>query len=201
MSDIPYTLRVSPRAKNVRITIHPDGSVVVTIPRAPTLRHYGFARRSLTKEGDAKIIAERFVARKAKWIAGKLAYFEKLRKAPGAGILPKSLPGDYERYKEAARRLAERRIEYFNETYQFSFKRISIRNQKTRWGSCSRKGNLNFNYKIALLPDRLADYIIVHELCHLAEFNHSRKFWNLVAKAIPDHAASRRELKASSLVL
>ena len=102
-------------------------------------------------------------------------------------------------YKEEARELARRRIEYFNQMYGFKFNTISIRNQKTRWGSCSRKGNLNFNYKIALLPARLSDYIIVHELCHLGEFNHSSKFWNLVAQTIPDYSARRKELNSSMI--
>jgi hypothetical protein len=62
-----------------------------------------------------------------------------------------------------------------------------------------RKGNLNFNYKIALLPERLADYIIVHELCHLKEVNHSQKFWNLVAKMMPDYLEIRNELKKSGI--
>ncbi len=79
--------------------------------------------------------------------------------------------------------------------YTFLYSRISIRNQSSRWGSCSRKGNLSFNYRLALLPPRLADYIIVHELCHLGEFNHSKKFWDLVALTIPDWQKLRVELK------
>ena len=78
----------------------------------------------------------------------------------------------YLKYKETARALAKSRIEYYNTLYGFIFNRISIKNHKSRWGSCSKKGNLNFNYKIALLPEALADYVIVHELCHLGEFNH-----------------------------
>ncbi|PIP23438.1 MAG: hypothetical protein COX90_01110 [Candidatus Nealsonbacteria bacterium CG_4_10_14_0_2_um_filter_38_17] len=70
-----------------------------------------------------------------------------------------------------------------------------MKNQKTRWGSCFKKGNPNFNYKIALLSQRLADYIVVHELCHLGELNHSQKSWNLVAKAVPDYPEIRDELK------
>ena len=73
--------------------------------------------------------------------------------------------------------------------------RVAIRNQRSRWGSCSKQGNLNFNYKIALLPDALADYIVVHELCHLGEFNHSQAFWDLVAVAVPDHRERRAELR------
>ena len=101
----------------------------------------------------------------------------------------------YLRLREVARALAHGRIARFNALYQFPVGRISIKNHKSRWGSCSSKGNLNFNYKIALLPPEVADYIIVHELCHLAEFNHSPKFWALVSKALPNHLALRQTLR------
>lgn len=97
----------------------------------------------------------------------------------------------YLKHKEQARVLAIERLEIYNQIYQYKYNRISIRDQKTRWGSCSSKGNINFNYKIALLPLHLADYIIVHELCHIGEMNHSERFWSLVAREIPNH----RELK------
>jgi predicted metal-dependent hydrolase len=67
--------------------------------------------------------------------------------------------------------------------------------QRSRWGSCSRKGNLNFNYKLIQLPQELADYIVVHELCHLKQFNHSHAFWNLIAETIPNHIELRKILK------
>lgn len=105
----------------------------------------------------------------------------------------------YAKYKEVAREVAHKKLEEFNKIYNFKYGKISIKNQKTRWGSCSRSGNINFNYKIALLPDRLADYIIVHELCHLGEFNHSKNFWNLVEKTIPDYEQRREELKKKRL--
>ncbi len=101
----------------------------------------------------------------------------------------------YLKHKEDARFLVESRIIEFNKFYNFSYKKISIRNQKTRWGSCSKSGNLSFNYKIVLLSPKMADYIIVHELCHLGEFNHSRNFWNLVEKTIPDYREIRRALR------
>ncbi len=97
--------------------------------------------------------------------------------------------------RESARLLVQSRLLHFNQFYNFTYKKVFIRSQKTRWGSCSSKGNLNFNWRIIKLPSHLADYLIVHELCHLGEFNHSRKFWDLVAKTIPDYKKMRAELK------
>jgi predicted metal-dependent hydrolase len=105
----------------------------------------------------------------------------------------------YKENKEKARTIAIERLEYFNTFYNYKWGKIAIRNQKTRWGSCSRRGNLNFNYKIALLPARYSDYIIVHELCHLGEFNHSQNFWNLVARTIPDYKEIRGSLRRDGL--
>ena len=94
---------------------------------------------------------------------------------------------EYAHYKEQARTLVHQKIAYWNTFYNFSYNRVSIKNQKTRWGSCSSKGNLNFHYRIALLPEPLADYLIVHELCHLGQMNHSQAFWDLVGQTIPDY--------------
>ena len=101
----------------------------------------------------------------------------------------------YLKHKEVARELVKRRLEYYNKIYQFSIGRVSIKNHKSRWGSCSKKGNLNFNYKIVLLPQALANYVIVHELCHLGEFSHSPKFWKLVALAIPNYKEIKSKFK------
>lgn len=108
---------------------------------------------------------------------------------------------DYLKQKKAARALVMERIEYFNRIFGFGFGRVAIRNQKTRWGSCSRKGNLNFNVKMLLLPQYLIDYIVVHELCHLKHLNHSKQFWELVAKVIPDYAARKNELRKTGRIL
>lgn len=102
---------------------------------------------------------------------------------------------EYKMYKEAARTLVHRRLPELNQAYDFQYGRVSIRNQRTRWGSCSRQGNLNFHYKLVLLPADLADYVIVHELCHVRELNHSRRFWDLVARTTPDWRNLRRELQ------
>jgi len=175
---VEYTLKVSKRARRMRLAIYCDGNFVVTAPR-----------------DVSENIIEQFIIRKSQWIIDKLEYFKSI----SGQLFAKGTKKDYAEYKDQALALAQERIECFNKIYGFKFNKINIKNQKTRWGSCSRKGNLNFNYKIALLPERLADYIIVHELCHLKRFNHSQKFWNLVAKAFPDYLDIRNELKKSGV--
>lgn len=175
---VAYTLKVSSRARRMRLAIYCDGAFVVTVPQS-------------MDQG----LVERFIIQKSQWVLDKLEYF----KSFSGMLFLKSSKKDFADHKEEALALAERRVEHFNKIYKFRFNKINIKNQKTRWGSCSRKGNLNFNYKIALLPQRMADYIIVHELCHLGEFNHSRKFWNLVAKTMPDYLEIRNELKKNKV--
>jgi len=126
-------------------------------------------------------------------IAGKIFKFMIVRRRSSL----KGTKKDYAEYKDSALGLAKSRLEYFNTFYGFKIGRVSVKNQKSRWGSCSRKGNLNFNYKIAKLPASTADYIILHELCHLGKFNHSRAFWNLVRKTMPDYLEIRRSLRKS----
>lgn len=102
---------------------------------------------------------------------------------------------DYLKHKENARVLIAEKVERYNDVYGYSVRRISIRNQKTRWASCSEKGNLNFSYKILFLPEMFANYIIVHELCHLQELNHSQRFWDLVVQVFPNYKEIRKELR------
>ncbi|MFO0743877.1 MAG: SprT family zinc-dependent metalloprotease [Candidatus Paceibacterota bacterium] len=172
--NLECSLKESSRAKNIRITIHHDGSVVVTKPKRASLES-----------------VEKFVKEKSDWIFEKSDWF---KNRPSLPIL-KTSKKEYLENKDKALQIAKERIDYFNKYYNFHFKNITIKNQKTRWGSCSRKGNLNFNYKIALLPQNISDYIIVHELCHLKEFNHSKKFWDLVRETVPDYLNIRRNLK------
>ncbi len=101
--------------------------------------------------------------------------------------------------KEAARMLVHERVRHFMQYYgphhNISIGKIAIRNQRSRWGSCSKKGNLNFNYKLIFLSPVLQDYIIVHEICHIKEFNHAKAFWSLVGETIPEWKKLRNELK------
>lgn len=101
----------------------------------------------------------------------------------------------YLKHKEAARILAHARLGHFNARYGFAYNRVSIKDTKGRWGSCSSKRNLNFSYKILFLSPEECDYVIVHELCHLKEMNHGPEFWRLVAEAVPDWQKHRASIR------
>lgn len=177
---LTYTLRKSRRARRMRLAVYADSSIVVTSPF------------------DLKeTIVEKFIREKSSWLFSKIAFFKQFK----GQAISKYSKQDYLKHKEIAFKLATERVSHFNKIYRYKFNKINIKNQKTRWGSCSKKGNLNFNYKIALLPVRISDYIIVHEICHLGEFNHSKKFWKLVSKAIPDYQKIKDELRMSGVNL
>lgn len=175
---IEYALKRNARSRRMRLAVHRGGRFIVTIPKRMSERY-----------------VERFILEKSDWILEKIELMR--NKAPiGSQTISKL---ELKRLKVVARELVHHRLEYFNDYYRFTYRNVCIRNQRTRWGSCSRQGNLNFNVKIAHLPSHLADYIIVHELCHLREMNHSSKFWNLVAKTFPDHKDLRKELRKNDL--
>jgi len=170
--DIKCRIKKSRRAKNICLRVCADATAVLTIPFWVS-REAGLS----------------FLRSKQDWLADKIRdKREEMKKRP------QRTRDDYLENKSAAERLVWGRLEHFNSFYNFSYNRISIRDQKTRWGSCSRKRNLNFSYRIIFLPQELADYLIVHELCHLGEMNHSPRFWKLVEKTIPNYKTIRKEL-------
>jgi predicted metal-dependent hydrolase len=101
----------------------------------------------------------------------------------------------YTEHKETARQLIHSRLEHWAPLCGVSYKKVAIRNQRRSWGSCSSLGNLNFSYKLLFLPACMRDYIIVHELCHLKELNHSQKFWSEVESVMPEYKYFVRELR------
>lgn len=173
--EVEYSVRESARARCLRIIVHPGGELSATLPLGMNIQKL-----------------ENFIRQKADWILRKINLAKKRKPA---FLLPKSSRREYLDKREAARSLAEAKLEEFNNFYNLKYGRISIRNQKSRWGSCSRKGNLNFNYRIVHLPEKYLNYIIVHELCHLKEFNHSKNFWDLVAETIPDCKNLKKEFR------
>lgn len=180
-----YEVRESTRAKRLGLTVHPDGRVVITKPIRTSLK-----------------AMERFVESHASWIETTQEKFRRrLEHQKKSGIelvaLPRPRKGSamYKEARKAARVLITERLEHFNQTYGFTYGTLSIRDQKTRWGSCSATGNLSFNYRVVFLPTELQDYVVVHELCHTKEHNHSEKFWAQVARTLPNHAQLRKELR------
>lgn len=159
--------------KTLAVQITKNGEVIV---RAPFL----VSRQSL----------ERFLDEKKEWIE---KHQESARKAEENRIT--ITPRQREEGIERAKRIFPRRISYYAERMKVTYGKVTLREQKTRWGSCSSKGNLNFNWKLVLLPERLLDYVVVHELAHRIEMNHSPEFWKIVEKELPDYRERRKELK------
>lgn len=172
---INYTVRKHRKARKMKIAISCDGNCTVTLPW-----HIGMWN------------AEKFIQQNSKWVLEKI---EKMKKIGNNNLLLRRDKKEYSKLKEYARDFITKKLDKLNEAYGFGYKKIIIRNQKTRWGSCSSKGNLNFNYKIIFLPEECADYIIVHELCHLKEFNHSQRFWSLVSRTIPEYKEIKKQIK------
>ena len=105
----------------------------------------------------------------------------------------------YRESKELARTIILAQIASLNTDGTFPVRRIAIRNNTSRWGSCSKAGNLNFHYKTALLSPELCQYVVVHELCHLKEFNHSARFWLLVETILPQYKTVRAQLRVTRM--
>ncbi|TSC81797.1 MAG: putative metal-dependent hydrolase [Parcubacteria group bacterium Gr01-1014_20] len=175
---VAYTLRKSKRARRMRLAVYCDGSVVVTTPH-----------------DLQETIAERFIREKTEWLFSKLAFFKQFEGKP----VVRYSHDDYLKYKDGALALIQERVNHFTNKHGYRYNKITIKNQKTCWGSCSRKANLNFNYKVLFLPENIQNYIVAHELCHLKEFNHSKRFWKLVAGVIPEYMEIRSQLKKSGV--
>lgn len=107
----------------------------------------------------------------------------------------KVIDNSWKIHTDTALDLVKKIIDEVQLQHKFIFRDIKIRNQKTRWGSCSSKGNLNFNYKIVKLPYELAKYLVIHELCHLEHLDHSKKFWGLVETLEPNYKHLQKILK------
>ena len=168
-SEIPYRLIRSDR-KSIGIQITADGVVV----RAP--------KRLSAAEID------RFVQSKRSWIEAHLS------KIPAPQ--PKFTQAEIEALAQRALTVIPDRVRHFAPIVGVTYGRITIRNQRSRWGSCSSKRNLNFNWKLIMAPPEALNYVVIHELCHLIEFNHSARFWNLVQQRMPEYGYWKKWLKA-----
>lgn len=99
------------------------------------------------------------------------------------------------RYRNAARAKFESRVAYYHQLTGGNYTSITVRDQRSRWGSCSSRGTLSFNYRLIFAPPMILDYVVVHELCHLTHMNHSKDFWDMVAGIMPEHKTYRKWLR------
>lgn len=159
--------------KTWSVQVKADGEVILRIPH---------------RMSDAE--AMETAGRHSQWIAGH--YRRAVERCKERREYNKE---EIEDYKKRLRPVLEERISYFAGRMKVDYNRITIRAQKTRWGSCSAKGNLNFNWKLMLAPGEILDYVVVHELAHRIEMNHSPRFWQQVAQILPDYKARRNWLK------
>ncbi|MDO5415882.1 MAG: M48 family metallopeptidase [Lachnospiraceae bacterium] len=160
----------------------------------------------VSREGQVKLRAPRrtadrviqnFAESRKAWIIEKYLLAEARREAAAERGVPDYVehPELEKRYREMARKKLEERTAYYARRMGVSYNRISIRAARTRWGSCSGAGNLNFHWKLIRMPEAVLDYVVVHELAHRKEMNHSAAFWAIVEGVLPDYRERRRWLK------
>lgn len=150
-------------------------------------------------------IKEKKIVRTYKIINKKRIQKKSIRLHASTLLVKKQKRNEYLTYKESARKIVHTYLDFYinkfkeHDIFIKPVGRISIKHTVSRWGSCSSKGNVNFSYRLATIPLHLAEYIVVHELCHLREFNHSDRFWNLVELVVPDYKNRKKELTEISL--
>ena len=168
------------RRRTLGLEVRADGRVILRAPK-------GLSNQDVMD----------FVKERQAWIVQKWFETERIRRQKA-----ERPPRDYEQnpaleaqYRKEARRRITERAAYFAEKMGVDYGRIAIKAAKTRWGSCSAQGNLNFHWKLILMPPAILDYVVVHELAHRIEMNHSPRFWTQVERILPDYRERRRWLK------
>lgn len=222
---IPYIIKKSAKAKHIRITVARNGvvatapvfmsekKVIVFVEQKKAWiakkvdRFAGFTLDSKTREfADGEELTfqgEKF----------KLRVVESDKKNTSAQIkgdcltvhINREIPLDIrpteiqsrlvQLYKDLAREAVTERVEFFKQQLDVEYNQIRIKEQRSRWGSCSKKGNLNFNWKLVIAPPDVIDYVVVHEVCHLRHMNHLQDFWRCVETVLPDYRDSKNWLK------
>lgn len=177
MNKYEYVLKRSKR-KSISVEISREAKIIVRAPLKMSIKDI-----------------EAFLNSKSQWIDKHLSYAkDKLATMPR-----KLTEAEKNELRKNAKILITKRVEYFAKLMGVEYKRISVKFQKTRFGSCSTKKNLNFNALIALMSPEILDYVIVHELSHLKEMNHSATFWHEVEKVIPNYKQKRKWLKENGI--
>ena len=164
--------------KTVAIQVNSDLSVTVRAPYSAS-------------ENDI----EEILKKKEAWISRHIEKIKKTKERFEAEPTEKLTREKVIALAEEALKVIPERVEYFAKVIGVTYGKITVRNQKTRWGSCSSKGNLNFNCLLMLAPPEVLDYVVVHELCHRKQMNHSKAFWLEVEKVLPNYKEVRKWLK------
>ena len=223
-----YTLRRSPRARRVRVSVDGDGAVSVTLPKRAARREADAAVRELAPWIERR---RRALARAAAEVArtpGTLPYMDhelRLRPEPGRtrahrrgdelrvparGFAAGGLAAEGEAaaaverwYRRAARAEIGERLDDAVARAGVTYSGLTIRGQRTRWASCSATGGMSFNWRLLLAPEAVLDYVVEHEVCHLEVMDHSPLFWRLMEQRVPDWRDHARWLRryGSTLVL
>jgi len=170
--------------RTVAIQVNSDLSVTL---RAPN---------EITDEEIQKILKE-----KDAWIKRSIEKIRINKKESGNRKRKKLSEEEVKKLADKAIKYIPKRVKYFAPIVGVDYGSITIRNQKTRWGSCSSKGNLNFNCLLMLAPKEVIDYVVVHELCHRKEMNHSQAFWDEVQRVLPEYERSREWLKKEGALI
>ena len=208
--EIDYTLRFSNKAKYLRLQINHANGLEVILPKR--YRHEKAEDFILQKKNwILKHLKEKqkagfyFLGREIKVQINYDLFVKKPQIIYSNQKLIANIPAGYtftqdEIYnfwlKHKSKIYIPKRVKELSSLTSFNYNRITIRSQKTRWGSCSAKGSLSFNYRLIRFNEKVVDYVITHELCHLKELNHSKRFWKLVEKFCPDYKSLKRELKS-----
>lgn len=212
-----YTLRRSPRARRVRVSVEQDGAVQVTLPRRAPARAADDAIRELEPWIERRRRALARAAAERAGTPGTVPYLDgELRLVPEAGRTRVHRRGDdllvpagdphpaLERwYRRAARAEIEPRLDAAVARAGTAYTTLTIRGQRTRWASCAPSGAMSFNWRLLLAPAGVLDYVVEHEVCHLEVMDHSARFWRLLESRVPGWREHARWLRryGSTLVL
>ncbi len=213
-------LRRNARAKYIRLRMEPSGELVVTLPTfaqerhardllessRPAIRKWQLTRRQTTKtyrHGDSvgHSHSVQFVPTSGSHVSIKRTGLIIVAELPSntaedTPTVQRALqPHIAKALQKEARAYLPRRLRYLADTYGFRYTQVRFGTQKGRWGSCSSKGTISLNVGLMELETELIDYVLIHELCHTRQMNHSSEFWTLVEQCMPDYKLRRKELK------
>ena len=214
---VKYHLKESLQARHMRLEIRPESGLSVIVPRRYSMltvkRFLELKRRWILEKIEEFKLRERhfeapafdninYLGRTLKLVQlhGKQEYaqasFIRDKIIISAGNAERTGQLLKEWYLREAKELISRKIAVFSKQLGVNYNKVTVKTVRTRWGSCSRLGNLSFNWKLITVPEEVVDYVIIHELCHLKRMDHSSSFWRLVQKYSPDYNLHRKWLKA-----